>query len=166
MIYLGKKGDIDEKEKVRALHIEINAIRQHQNFTLLSNHYGRSETGFAGRKLRLFPVKNKTKSDYSHKKLIKAILRQKSFLDLVQSDTNADILTLDTREGELDTHRVLLSQLMSTKYPNLPLFLSVDLDKKYLVILHHICAFIFPRMNCINPSYQNKLLCQKHSVIK
>ena len=57
---------------------------------------------------------------------MKAIHRQKSFLTLVQSDTNSDILTLDTQEGDLDTLRVLLSQLFSTKYPNLPLFLSVD----------------------------------------
>ena len=126
MIYMGKKGDIAEKNKIRALHIEINAIRQHHHFKLLSDHYGRSETGFSGRKLRLFPVKNKTKSDHSHKKLMKAILRQQSFLALVQSDTNSDILTLDTKEGDLDTLRVLICQLLSTKYPSLPLFLSVD----------------------------------------
>ena len=97
-IYLGEKGHMEEKKK--ALHVEINAIRNQHNFTVLSNKYGRLGTGFlGGQKMWLFPVKNKTKSYHSNKKLMKSILRQKSFLNLMQSDTNADILTLDTKTG-------------------------------------------------------------------
>ena len=80
-IKLGKKGPIEEKDKLKALHVEINAIHHQRKFTTLSNKYGISETGFpGGRNMQLFPVKNKTKSDHSNKKLMKYVLRQKSFL--------------------------------------------------------------------------------------
>ena len=49
--------------------------------------------------MKPFPVKNKTKSDHSNKKSMKAVLRQKLFLEVIQSDTNADILTLYTKTG-------------------------------------------------------------------
>ena len=55
-----------------------------------------------------------------------AINRQKSFLDIIQSDYNNDILSLDTVKGDLPSLRVLISQLKSTKYPSLPLFINVD----------------------------------------
>ena len=45
-IYLGEKGHMEEKKK--ALHVEINAIRNQHNFTVLSNKYGRLGTGFLG----------------------------------------------------------------------------------------------------------------------
>ena len=87
---------MEEKEKVKELHVEINAIRYQQRFTTLSNKYGISETGFpGGRNMRLLQVKDKKKSDHSNKKLMKSVLRQKSFLEVIQSDTNTDILTLD-----------------------------------------------------------------------
>ena len=38
-IYLQKKGPIEEK--LKALHVEINAICHQQNFTTLSNKYSR-----------------------------------------------------------------------------------------------------------------------------
>ena len=40
-IYLGKKVTMEEKEKLKSLHVEINAIRHQQNFATLSNKYGR-----------------------------------------------------------------------------------------------------------------------------
>ena len=72
---------MEEKVKVKALHVEINAIRRQLNFTALSNKYGRLETGSpGGRKMQIFPVKNKTKIDHSNRQLIKAVLRPKFFL--------------------------------------------------------------------------------------
>ena len=73
-----------------------------------------------------FPVKNKTKIDHGNKKLMKSILRQKSFLEVIHSDTNPDTLTLDKKTGEIDSIRMIISKLTSTKYPNLPLFLYVE----------------------------------------
>ena len=97
-IYIGKKCHMEEKLKVKALHIEINAIRHQQNFITLSNKYVILETGFPGvRNMPLLPVKNKTKSDHSNKKSMKSVLRQKPFLEVIQHDTNADILILDTK---------------------------------------------------------------------
>ena len=59
---------MEGKVKVKALHVEINALPHQWNFTNLLNKYGRSDKGFpGGRKMRLFPVKNNTKSDYSKK---------------------------------------------------------------------------------------------------
>ena len=79
-MYLGKKGPMEEKVKVKALHVEINAIRHQRNFYTLSNKYGILETGFPGvRKMRLSPVKNKTKSDHSNKKRMKTILRKNPY---------------------------------------------------------------------------------------
>ena len=95
-IYLGVKGPIEYKVKVKALHVEINTICHQQKFTTLSNKFVISNTDSPwGIKMRLFHLKNKTKSDHSNKKLMKAVLRQKSFLEVIQSDTNTDILTLD-----------------------------------------------------------------------
>ena len=91
---------MEEEVKVKALHVEINVIYYQQNFTTLSNKYSRSEIGFPwGRNMPLFPVKYKTKSDHSNKKLMKYVLRQKSFLEVIQSDTNAHILTLYKNTG-------------------------------------------------------------------
>ena len=54
---------MEEKVKVKALHVEINAIRRQLNFTALSNKYGRLETLFpVGRKMQLFPQKNTTET--------------------------------------------------------------------------------------------------------
>ena len=75
--------------------------------------------------MQLFPVKNKTKSNHINKKLMKSVLRQKSILELIQSDTNLDTPTLDMKTGELDSLWMIISKLTSTKYPNIPLFLSV-----------------------------------------
>ena len=59
---------MEEKEKVKALHVKINEIRHQHNFTTLSNKYGILETGFpGGRSMQLFPVKDKTKSKHSKK---------------------------------------------------------------------------------------------------
>ena len=49
--------------------------------------------------MRPFPVKNKTKTDHINKKLMKAALHQKPFLEVIQSDTNAEIMTTDKRQG-------------------------------------------------------------------
>ena len=53
--------------------------------------------------MKLFSVENKKKSDHINKKLMKVVLRQKPFLGLIQSETNAEILTLHTMAGELDS---------------------------------------------------------------
>ena len=118
---------MEEKGKVKALHFEINAIRHQWKFTTLSNKYDGLETGFpVGQIMRLFTVKNKTKRDQSNKKLIKAVLRQKYFLEVIQSDTNLDILTLDINTGELDPLRMMISKWTPNQYSNLSLFLSED----------------------------------------
>ena len=44
---------------------------------------------------------------------------------MIQSDTNVSILTLDTKKGELKTLQFMISNVISTKYPKLPLFMSV-----------------------------------------
>ena len=70
--------------------------------------------------------KNKAESDHSNKKLMKASLRQKSFLGVIQSDTNSEILTLDTNTWEIDYLWMIISNLTSTQYTNLPLIMLVD----------------------------------------
>ena len=125
-IYLEKKGPMEEKVKVKALHVDIKSICHQQNFTTLSNKYSISETGFlGGRKMRLFPVKNKTNIQHSKKQLTKSVLRQKSFLEVIQSDTKTYILTLYIKTCEINSLWVIISKLTSTKYPNLHLLLSV-----------------------------------------
>ena len=74
----------------------------------------------------LFPVKNKTKINHINKRSIRSVLRQKYFLEVIQSDTSKYILTLDTNTGGQDSFWIILSNFTSTQYPNLPLFLSVD----------------------------------------
>ena len=48
IIYLGKKGPMEGKEKVKALHVEINTIHNQRNFATLSNKYGILDKGFPG----------------------------------------------------------------------------------------------------------------------
>ena len=89
-------------------------IRHQWNFTILSNKYSISETSFpGGQKIQLFPVNNRAKSDHSNKKLMKDVLRPNFFLDVIQYDTNANILTLDTNTGELYNLWIMISQLTS-----------------------------------------------------
>ena len=57
---------------------------------------------------------------------MKAVLRKKSSLEVIQSGTNTDILTLHTNTGELDSNWLVISNFTSTQYPNLPLFMLVD----------------------------------------
>ena len=75
--------------------------------------------------MRLFPVRNKTKIGHSNKKLMKSVLRQKSLLEVIQSDPNANILALDINTVELDSLWMIIIRLTSTQYPNLTLFLPV-----------------------------------------
>ena len=50
-----------------------------------------------------------------------AILRQNSFLEVIQSDTNTDILNLDTKTRELESLQMIISNLKST---NILIYLS------------------------------------------
>ena len=62
IIYLGKKGSMEEKEKVKSLHVEINTIHNQWNFTTLSNKYGILDTAPpGGRNIWLLPVKTRQK---------------------------------------------------------------------------------------------------------
>ena len=47
-IYLGEKVPMEGKGKLKALHVDINAICPQWNFTILSDKYGRLETSFPG----------------------------------------------------------------------------------------------------------------------
>ena len=38
---------MEEKVKLKSLHVEINTIRHQRNFTTLSKKYGKFETGFS-----------------------------------------------------------------------------------------------------------------------
>lgn len=56
IFYSGKK-DQQEGDKVRALHIQLNAVGQQANFELLSSKYRQFNTSFANsRKLRFYPT--------------------------------------------------------------------------------------------------------------
>ena len=57
---------------------------------------------------------------------MKSVLCQKSFLEVIQSDTNLDILKLYTKTGELDPLCMIISKWKPTKYPDLTIFLLVD----------------------------------------
>ena len=46
---------------------------------------------------------------------MKAVLRQKSFLEVIQSENNLDILTLDMKTVELDSLCMMISNLTSTQ---------------------------------------------------
>ena len=66
---------MEGKVKVKALYVEKIVICHQHNLTTLSNKYVRLEVFLpAGQKMQLFPVKNKTKSDHSNKKLMKDLL--------------------------------------------------------------------------------------------
>ena len=107
--YLGKKGPMEGKVKWKELHVEINAIRHQQNLTTLSNKYCRPEKGFpGGQNMWLLPVKNKTEINHSNEKLMKAVLSQKSFLEVIHSYINTYILTLDTKTGNIDSLRMMI----------------------------------------------------------
>ena len=74
---------------------------------------------------------------------MKAVHRQKYFLEVIQSDTNIDILTLDMKSGEIDSLRMIIIKLTSTKYPNLPLFLLIDKHFWCLQVYHfHLIPYI------------------------
>ena len=45
---------------------------------------------------------------------MKAVLRQKYLLEVIQSDTNADILTIDTKTDEIDYFRMMTIKLTPT----------------------------------------------------
>ena len=126
VIYSGKK-DIPDNEKVRALHVHINAVGQQHAFERLSNRYGTSNNGFPkNRKMRFYPTWFRVHSEQSREKLRKAILRQKSFCNVVRDDRCADIASLDTSSNGLPSLRELVGKIMSHKYPTLPLFVSAD----------------------------------------
>ena len=102
-------------------------IHHQWNFITLSNKYIRSDTDIPGyQKMRISPVKKKTKINHSNKILIRAVLRQKSFPEVIPSDNNTYIFTLYTNTGEIDPLWMIISNLTSTKYTNLPLFLLVE----------------------------------------
>ena len=57
---------------------------------------------------------------------MKSVHRKKHFLEVIQFGTKADILTLDTNIGKLESLRMMISNLTSTQYPNLTILLLVD----------------------------------------
>ena len=60
--------------------------------------------------MQLLTVKNKAKSDHS-KKINENRPPPKSFLEVIQSETIADITTLDTNTGELEPLQMMIVDL-------------------------------------------------------
>ena len=57
---------------------------------------------------------------------MKAVFRQKSSLEVIQSDTYANILKLNKNTRELDSLWMMISNLTSAQYPNLPLLQLIE----------------------------------------
>ena len=127
VIYAGKKGKIPEKDKVRALHVIIDSIGWQQTLKTLSDKYGKSDNGFPNnRRLRFYPHWLKIQSTLTQQKVLKAIQRQKTFMDLIQTETNQDILSLELHKDNKPSLRSLIGAIKSTKFPLVPLFVLVD----------------------------------------
>ena len=126
VIYTGQKNQ-PESEKIRAYHIQINAVGQQASFEKLSSTYGRSNNGFdSNRKMRFYPTWFRIHSENSREKFRKATLRQKNFCQLVQEDNCANIASLDSTIGDHPSLRSIICSLKSHAFPNLPLFISAD----------------------------------------
>ena len=54
VIYSGQKNQ-PESSKVRAYHIQINAVGQQAAFEILSTQYGRSSNGFSNKRKEVLP---------------------------------------------------------------------------------------------------------------
>ena len=100
--------------KVKALHILVNATGHLEAFKRISQKYSTSVSSFPGnRKLLFYSHWNKLRSGSAQQKLLKAVQKQKSFLDTVQDDVCQDILSLDISVSNRPTLQEIIGNIKS-----------------------------------------------------
>ena len=136
VIYGGqRKGTkIPEKDKVRTIHISVDAKGWQKSFQILSDKYGsRGTTLPKGRRMRLMPIYNKAKSIPAKAKVKCAIIQQRNFEATIRRGFTSDILLLDTKKANtkgtyLPTLREMIGEIKSSQegVEHIPLFHSID----------------------------------------
>lgn len=128
-------GKLEEKDKIRAIHIETESKHANAAMLELSEKFGKTKSTFPGeRRMRFFPEYSKVRSIENQNKIVIAKKRQGNFLNAIGKVFNNDLLILDKRAklptGDcLPTLRRMIGQIKSFQpgMQHLPLFHNVDL---------------------------------------
>ena len=130
------KGKLEEKDKIRAMHIETESKYANAALLALSSKFGKTKSTFPGeRHMRFFPEYNRVRSIENQNKIVQARKRQGNFLTAIRRVYNGDILVLDKRAklpkgGFLPTLRCALptSSVNNTKALNAALPTAINLS--------------------------------------
>lgn len=131
----GARGLLREDQRVRALHVEVEASQVHTAFGTLSQLYNSKNkdrhdypNGIRYRFVKL--LKMCTNSTLDKPKVLKARETQKAFLAGVCTSTSWEIIQLDYQPiANQPTLRQMIMSINSSIKPSVPLFLSVDLNR-------------------------------------
>lgn len=97
MIANGKKGPVDRKKQIRAMHLVVDKEGGIAHLDTFSSHFGKRDNGFPkNRKLRFFPHRELVRSSTVYGKLKVAAEVQKNLTDLALFGTSDEITALDT----------------------------------------------------------------------
>jgi hypothetical protein len=138
VINTGRNADIPVDQRVRALHIEVDAEYQSLDLPLLRKLYSSSRTKDfpLGIRMRLVPEFGELVNRGAQTKVERLRNRQAAFTHHMAKVESWEIACLDFRDPALDDRslRNFLMEIPSTEYPHLNLFHSVD--KKWKGISH------------------------------
>ena len=96
MIANGKKGFVDCKKQIRAMHVIVDKDGGIDHLDTFSKTFGKRDNGFPkNRKLRFFPHRDLVRSSTVYEKLKEASEIQKTLTDLAMFGTSDEIAYLD-----------------------------------------------------------------------
>ena len=133
-----QSGPMDDAEKIRAIHVEVDSKVAKKALESLSTHFGKSRSTLpGGRRMRFFPEFNRVRSQDNQNKILEMRKRQGNFLQTVEKVFSNNIHLLDKQihvKGDDNTTKVIptlrsLVQSIKSFQPgmtHLPLFHSVD----------------------------------------
>ena len=157
-----RSGPLPEEEKIRAIHIEVEAKHTREALTLLSNKFGKTTSTLpGGRRMRFFPEFNRVRSVDNQNKIKEMRKRQGQFLNIIDKVYSHEIHLLDSRHTfkdpktktgvTLPTLRQMILEIKSFQpgLEHLSLFHSIDAawsprgssDRGF-------CFLIMPHLRC------------------
>ena len=132
-------GQMANADKIRAIHVEVDAKVARKALELLSTNFGKSKSTLpGGRRMRFFPEINRVRSQDNQNKILEMRKRQGIFLDTIEKSYSNDIHLLDKQiiikdkddkvEKTIPTLRSMIQAIYSFQpgMDHLQLFHSVD----------------------------------------
>ena len=88
------KGTLTEEEKIRAIHVAVEASKAQEALKIMSQHYGKSKSPLpGGRRLLFFPEFYRVRTIDYQNKILEMKKRQATFLDVIQRAYSNDSST-------------------------------------------------------------------------